>query len=136
MPKATFADFVRQNPSYRVKFDNKETRHVFDNILSDNYTISGMIHASNVGAPALDVCMREIEDFFNNSPSKEFDLEDAYTRQGLGKLVKTVLEPFGYVPDSRKTMIHRDYVKTSTVYAIKEQPRMKVLIEIVEVLPS
>ena len=51
-------------------------------------------------------------------------------------MVKTVLEPFGYVPDSRKTMLRSRYVNTSTVYAKKGQQRMKVTIKIVEEFPS
>ena len=73
MPKATFTDFTDQNPTYRIKFDNQETRFIFDSILSNDHNISGMIHASDVGIPALDACMGEIEELFENSTSKEFD---------------------------------------------------------------
>ena len=137
MPKATFDDFIKQNPNYSNVFSNNEFQEVFDRILSTDNNISAMIHASDIGVPALDACMVEIDLLLGNILEDRDDKKQVlFLKQGIGKLVKTVIEPFGYVPDSRKTMMNHTHIKSATVYAKKISPTMKVNIEIAEIYPS
>lgn len=132
MPKASFEDFLEENKNYNKVFENKETRFIFDHILSNDYNIIAMIYASDMGLPALDVCLREIESYYEKSLTKEFNLADKFTKQGLGKLCKSVLAPFGYVPSGRNGRVHSEYIDTSMIYKKEGNPSMKVEVRIVE----
>ncbi|MBE5982108.1 hypothetical protein ACOAOT_00010 [Lacrimispora sp. AGF001] len=132
--KATYQEFIESNPNYRKYEFNKEAREIFENILSKDTNIISMIEASETGKPALTACVLEIENYYDNSPVKEFDLEDNFTKQGLGRMVKKILEPFGYTVVGQKDMpkaLNTRYVVSASTYKLTETPKLKIVKTIV-----
>ena len=118
--KATFNDFIKKNPNCK-KFDgNTEAIHIFENILSTDNNIIAMIDVAEEGKPALSACLEEVESYYRIQSSPTFDLQDNFTKQALGNMVRVVLEPFGYLPKSQKNIPKRfnpEFVMSATVYA-------------------
>lgn len=105
--KATFNDFLTDNPNCSKYNGNADAITVFD-ILSKDENIIGMIDASEAGKPALSACVSEIEAWFDNQPSPSIDFNDGFTRTAVGRMVKSILEPFGY-----KVTVQKDLPKAS-----------------------
>jgi len=65
--------------------------------LSLSFIIIKLIEASDAGKPALSPVVETIENYFSD-PRKTHKntLDDTFTKQAIGLMVKTILEPFGY----------------------------------------
>lgn len=101
---ATYGDFIAKNPNCR-KFENDDDmQRVFDFLLQD-FIIVQMIDASEAGKPALTPVAVNVEHFFAD-PNKSHDntLDDNFTKQAVGLIVKTILEPFGYTVWKQKDL--------------------------------
>ena len=101
---ATYENFIKQNPNCR-KFENDEDMQDVFHFLSKEYIIIQMIDASEAGRPALSHVVENVEHFFMDL-SKEYNcsLDDNFTKQAIGLMVKTILEPFGYVAWKQKDL--------------------------------
>jgi len=93
---ATYEDFIRQNPNCK-KFENDEVMQDIFDFLSREYVLTQLIDASEAGQPALTPVVENVEHFFMDI-TKEYThtLDDNFTKQAIGLMVKTILEPFGY----------------------------------------
>ena len=94
--KATFADFIKQNPNCSKFNGNADAIHIF-NWLSEDLKIILMLEASDAGKPALTPWAKHLErvlQFEIENPTISFD--DNFTKQAVGLMVKSILEPFGY----------------------------------------
>lgn len=133
--KASFTDFINNNSNY-IKFqNNSEAKFIFEQILSKDENIIAMIDVSELGKPALSACVLEVEEFYDNSATKEFDLTNGFTKQGLGRMVKTILEPFGYEVCGQKDMpksLGTKYVTSASVYKLTGKQKLKIVKTIVE----
>lgn len=134
--KAVFEEFIKNNPNCQ-KFENQlEARYIFESILSKDENIIAMVEASDAGKPALSACINEVEHFFVGQLNPEFDLTNNFTKQALGLMVKTILEPFGYTSDRQKDIpksCNSKYVTSATVYAKTNQGKLKVVKKIEKV---
>lgn len=101
---ATFSDFITQNPNCR-KFENDDDMKNVFHFLSQDYMIIQMIDASEAGKPALAPVVVNVEHFFMDS-GKPHDntLDDSFTKQAVGLMIKSILEPFGYVVWKQKDL--------------------------------
>lgn len=133
--KATFDDFIAQNPNCKKYDGNPEAIHIFDNILSKEENIIAMIDASDAQKPALSACVNEVEAYYKSIPNPVFDLTDDFTKQAVGRMVKTVLEPFGYQPHKQKDMPKAclaEFITSATVYKFIGNATMRVVRKIEE----
>lgn len=94
--KATYNDFILSDPFCKNFENNVCYQKIFD-FLSQNTIIYEMIRASKKDLPALQACSPELESFCKDFSSSEFQFDDA-TKQNIGKMVKVILKPFGYLP--------------------------------------
>ena len=101
---ATYEDFIRQNPNCK-KFENDEVMQDIFDFLSREYVLTQLIDASEAGRPALTPVVESVEHFFMDR-TKEYThtLDDNFTKQAVGLMVKTILEPFGYVVWKQKDL--------------------------------
>jgi len=133
MPLAVFDDFIRQNPNCK-KFENDEIMQDIFYFLSREYVLTQLIDMSEMGKPALAPVVENVEHFFMDfTKSYTHTLDDNFTKQAIGLMVKTILEPFGYavwkqkdLPKSSRatkfqsaSVYRRDYLKTATMRMVK-----------------
>ncbi len=101
--KATFADFIKENPNCKGFARNPEAKQIFD-ILSKDENIIAMIDVSANRKPAISAVVDKVENFYIKSQSNLFDLTDSIVKQALGRMVTSILRPFGYVAKRRRAM--------------------------------
>jgi hypothetical protein len=101
--KATFADFLKENPNCSKFAGNPDAIAAFD-FLSQDDSIIKMIDFSEAEKPALAGCVHEIEFWFDSLPSSAIDFNDDFTRTAVGRMVKTILKPFGYEVTTQKDL--------------------------------
>ncbi len=134
--KAKFEDFINDAQNYK-KYDGDPTAiHIFEKILSKDENIISMIDTSESNKPALSACINEVENYFLTQSNPFFDLNDSFAKQGLGRMVRVILEPFGYEPKSQKDMpkaCNSQFVKSAMSYELTGKATMKVIRAIVEI---
>jgi hypothetical protein len=133
MPLAVYDDFIKQNPNCK-KFENDEVMQNIFYFLSKDFVLTQLIDMSEVGKPALAPVVENVEHFFMDiTKTYTHTLDDNFTKQAVGLMVKTILEPFGYVvwkqkdlpKSSRATkfqsasVYRRDITKTATMRVAK-----------------
>ena len=136
---ATFEDFIKQNPNCK-KFEKDDDMWNIFQFLSREYVLTQLIDASEAGKPAISPVVENIEHFFMDSNEHTNSLDDNFTRQAVGLMVKTILEPFGYVVWKQKDLPKKSGAKkfqTASAYRFSRfAPRtMKVVKRIVEIDP-
>lgn len=139
MPKAEFGDFISQNPNCK-KFENDETMQDVFYFLSRDYILTQLIDMSEVGKPAISPVVENIEHFFMDLSKTYINtLDNNFTRQAVGLMVKTILEPFGYsvwkqkdLPKNSRavkfqsaSVYRRDYLKKATMRMVKHIEEVK-----------
>lgn len=131
--KATFEDFIEQNPNCKKFVGDAMALYIFESIFSRDENVIAMIDATKAGKPALSACIREVEEYYKNTLVPTLDLTNDFTKQALGRMVKAVLEPFGYQTDKQKDMprgISTEFVTSATVYKFSGNATMKIVQEI------
>ena len=133
MPLAVYEDFIKQNPNCK-KFENDETMQDIFYFLSREYVLTQLIDMSEIGKPAISTVVENIEHFFMDLTKTYVNtLDDNFTKQAVGLMVKTILEPFGYTvwkqkdlpKNSRATkfqtasVYRRDYLAKATMRVVK-----------------
>ncbi len=118
MPKATFEDFIRENPRYQSIRNNPDAKKAFE-ILSKDENIFNAIQLSKIQKPALKSSVDELESELG-TPESMFDLSVDFNRQGVGLMQKCILKPFGYqlIPNSTKSFTAR-FFRTASCYEYK-----------------
>lgn len=127
--KATFNDFLKEHPVCSKYSNNADALRIFD-LLSQDQNIISMVDASEAGKPALSACVNVVEDFFDNKKDPTIDLKDDFTRTVIGRMVKTILDPFGYEPTVQKDFskaIGAKYFKSASCYKKTGNPSMCVV---------
>ena len=138
---ATFEDFIKQNPNCKKYETDDDMQNIFD-FLSRDYILTQLIDASEAGKPALAPVVENVEHFFMDiSKEHTHSLDDNFTKQAVGLMVKTILEPFGYVVWKQKDLPKKSgATKFQSASAYKFSPfaprTMKVVKRIVEINPS
>jgi len=101
---ATFEDFIRQNPNCK-KFETDEDMQNIFTFLSQDFVLTQLIEASEAGKPAITPVVDNVEHFFMDlSKEHTHSIDDNFTKQAIGLMVKTILEPFGYVVWKQKDL--------------------------------
>jgi hypothetical protein len=101
---ATFSDFISKNPNCK-KFENDEDMRCIFNLLSLEYSIIQMIDASKASVPALAPLAQNVEAVFTDKSKNHINtLDDNFTKQAVGLMIKTILEPFGYTVWKQKDL--------------------------------
>lgn len=136
--KATYNDFVSANPNCSNFEFNKDAQKVFD-FLNQDENIIMMIEYADQGKPALAGCVFELEDFFDAMNSKEIDFRDSFTRTVIGRMVKAILEPFGYLVTKQKDFTKNrkgKYFTSASCYALMGPASMCVVKRVEEIKKS
>ena len=129
--KATFGDFIKQNPNCKKFEDDGDMQRVFD-FLSQDFIIVQMIDASEAKRPALAPVAANVEHFFIDSNfSHCSSLDDNFTKQAVGLMIKTILEPFGFVVWKQKDLpknSRAEKFQSASVYqrSLAAKPRFTV----------
>lgn len=101
---ATFADFISQNPNCKKFKNDADMQNIFD-FLSQDRILVKLLDASESGKPALAPVAVDIERFFADLSKPHCNtLDDNFTKQAVGLMIKTILEPFGYVVLKQKNL--------------------------------
>jgi len=101
---ATFDDFIAKNPNCK-KFENDTDMKNIFSFLSQDFIIIQLIEACESGKPALSPVAANVEHFFiDGSNPHQNTLDDNFTKQAVGLIVKCILEPFGYVVWKQKDL--------------------------------
>lgn len=101
--KTTFENFIQKNPICR-KFDGDAGMILIFNLLSEDKSIIQMIDACDSGKPALTPMAKPVEALADTLKNPTISLDDDFTRQAVGLMVKSILEPFGYRGSGKKAL--------------------------------
>ena len=118
--KATYIDFISANPNCSNYADNKDAQRIFD-FLNKDENIIKMVEFADQGKPALAGCVFELENYFDDMNSKTIDFNDGFTRTVIGRMIKTILEPFGYLVTKQKDFTKNrkgKYFTSASCYAL------------------
>jgi len=99
----TFDGFLRENPNCSKYATYPDAVAVFE-LLSEERNIIAMIDASEGGKPALSACVFELESFFDALQNPTIDFNDTFTRTVVGRMIKSILAPFGYEVTQQKDL--------------------------------
>lgn len=130
--KKNFNDFINSNPNCSGLFTSSTAKAIF-NFLSDDENIIKMLESSDAEQPALSGCVLSLEAFYGNLPNKDMDLDD-FNKQAIGRMIKTILEPFGYIPTKQKNLsksLNSKYFKSAKCYALLKPAYLKVVKKII-----
>ena len=102
--KTTYNDFITQNPTWK-DFDGNTDAEIVFRILSQDFIITQLIDMSGVGKPALAPVAENVGHFFMDTNKEHINsLDDNFTKQAVGLMVKTILDPFGYAVWKQKDL--------------------------------
>ena len=104
----TFDDFLKENKKCSGLSDNLDAQEVFE-ILSTEVNIIKMLELCDQKQPALAACVAELKKWQDGNSGNNFPLRGAgkhsdFNKTVVGRMVKTILAPFGYTPYTRKTI--------------------------------
>lgn len=124
----SFKDFFLQYPKYNKYNDNPVAEKIFS-LINELKVINLMITASEQAKPALSAIVSEIEYLCENQ--KIFDLSDDFTKQAVGAMIKTILEPFGYEPIKQKRLPKGSskFFSSASVYKLNKAKQKIMLVQ-------
>ena len=125
--KATFEDFLKENPNCRGLENSIGAKKIFD-ILSEDKNIIKMTEIVELGYPALAPCMKQVEEYSDNMDT---NFNDSFPKTAVGKIVQTILKPFGYESTSQKEISQSyrgAYFKSASCYKKTGKAKMEVVI--------
>ena len=116
--KTSFRQFLQQAKRYKNKCESTEAEFLYEHILSRDQTITQMIHLSDLNKPALLACIDEIEEYCTSLDVEIFDIQKTFYRQAIGRMVKSILQPFGYIKYGEKRLHKRlgGVIKSASTY--------------------
>jgi len=118
--KTSFKEFFKENQIYNGFENDAVAKYVFDSILSKDENIIAMIECNDAGEPALCGCIFEIEQYCTINNQSKFNLSNDFAKQALGRMVRSVLLPFGYESKSQKRIPNKYnsvYVKSAKTFS-------------------
>lgn len=133
--KAAYKDFISDNPNCSNYEFNKDAERIFD-FLNDDVNIIKMIESAEQGKPALAGCILELELFFDNMNSTEINFNNGFTRTVVGRMVKSILEPFGYRVTKQKDFAKNKkgkYFTSASCYALTGAASMHIVKKVEEI---
>lgn len=133
--KATYNDFISANPNCSNYADNKDAQKIFD-FLNQDENIIKMLELADQGRPALAGCVIELESFYESLNSTTLDFTDGFTRTVIGRMIKTIIEPFGYCVTKQKDFTKNKkgkYFTSASCYSLTGPATMHVVKRIEEI---
>lgn len=118
--KATFEDFIKENPNCSGFYDLADARELF-NLLSKDENIIKMIEISEMKKPALVACLNDIHEWYENKGQCELNLLDSFTKTVVGRMIKSILAPFGYRVTKQKDIpkaASKKYFSSASCYEL------------------
>lgn len=116
--KCTFEKFLEDNRNCSKFEGNRDAIEIF-NIINRDDNIILAIEKSDNNIPALIAMVNEIEFYIDQQIEPSIDLNDLFVRTSIGKMVKSVLEPFGYLVNIQKDFprnVNSKYFKSASCY--------------------
>ena len=134
--RASFADFIVSNKNCSGFEFNADAIKIFD-FLSQDDKIIKMIEYAEMGKPALAGCVLELEKLYDELEQPTIDFNDGFTRTVVGRMVKSILSPFGYCVGKQKDFPKNrkgKYFTSASCYKLNEEDaRMRVVKKIEEI---
>ena len=127
--KATYAEFLMENPNCSRFTQNPDAKRVFDFLNQDKIIIQ-MAEYADQDKPALAGCVFELEEFFDSMQNPTVDFNDGFTRTAVGRMVKVILAPFGYTVTKQKDFTKNrkgKYFTSASCYALTEKATMHIV---------
>ena len=93
--KAVYSKFITDNTNCSGFKSNKDAEKIFDFLNQDEIIIK-MAECADQSKPALAGCVLELEQFYDGMENPKIDFNDGFTRTVVGRMVKSILQPFGY----------------------------------------
>lgn len=110
-------------------------RGLYELLMEEQNQIA-MVEASNAGKPAIEACVKQIEEYVAAHPESGIVLSDNHTKQSLGRVVKYILDPFGYTPVAKRVFSRSsesNYITSGTIYQLTvEDPELIISKRIVQ----
>ena len=125
--KATFEDFLKENSNCRGLENDINAKKIFD-LLSEDGNIIKMVEVSELGYPALAPCVKQVEE---HSDNMNMNFNDPFPKTAVGKMVKTILKPFGYESTNQKEISQNyrgEYFKSASCYKKTGKAKLEVII--------
>ena len=135
MSKAKYDDFLTQNPNCSKFKGNTDAIAIFD-LLNEDTTIINTIAACQHNQPAFTACALPIEHLMDNKANPTIDLNDKFTRTVIGRMLKTILAPFGFEPTKQKDLpkkLGAKYFSSSSCYEQTGDATMHIVSRIEEI---
>ncbi len=111
--KATYQDFLDENPKCGKDLILNQHAQATFYLLSSDRNIIAMIDASEAGRPAIEATYSDVEDYYDRNKSSDFDLTNDHRRTVVGCMIKTILAPFGYLPVEPKTKTQKELSRSA-----------------------
>lgn len=132
--KCLFQDFINSNPNCSGLASSSTAKALFDFLSQDIITIK-MIEYAEIGKPALAGCVSEFEAFYDSISNPDMSLNDDFNKQAVGRMIKTILEPFGYLPTNQKAFSKSSgtkYFRSAKCYSLTGPAYLAVVKQIIE----
>ncbi|MBO5286616.1 MAG: hypothetical protein J6B34_00680 [Clostridia bacterium] len=133
--KATYNDFLEANPNCSGFIDNPHAKMIFD-FLNEDETIIKMLDFADKDKPALLGCVAELEALYDSIESPQLDLNDKFTRTAIGRMIKVIVEPFGYVVTKKKNIprgVDTKYFNAASCYGMGGAATMRIVKRVEEI---
>lgn len=133
--KAHYQDFLQENPNCSGFAENPDAAAIFA-LLSEDASIIAMLDASNAGKPALSATAMRVEEMMEGRTDPQLSLGDGFTRTVVGRMVKTILAPFGYLPSKQKSFskqVEAKHFTSAMCYEKTGEATMEIVREIREI---
>ena len=99
--KATYSGFITDNKNCSSFEFNTDANRIFDFLNQDEIIIK-MAEYADQGKSALAGCVLELEQFYEEMDNPTIDFSDGFTRTVVGRMIKSILKPFGYQVEKQK----------------------------------
>ena len=99
--KETYSGFIADNKNCSRFAVNTDAKRIFDFLNQDEIIIK-MAEYADQGKPALAGCVLELEQFYEEMDNPTIDFSDGFTRTVVGRMIKSILKPFGYQVEKQK----------------------------------
>ena len=127
--KANYQDFLADNRNCSGFADNIDAMALFDFMNQDEQIIA-MVESCGAGKPALAGCVEALEAYYEKMQQPTVDLHDDFTRRTIGRMVKTIIEPCGYVPRGHRKLsrnCNSRYFSSASLYECTGHATMRIV---------
>ena len=114
--KLTFEQYIHEPASRRFKaFEDDQSIELVFNFLANEASVDAMIQATQIGRPAMEALINDIERLFHQENHLDL-LFNMKHRQILGSMIRFIMGFYGYYPGKAKPLEHGEFVRTAIVF--------------------